>query len=219
MASPVALLGGTFDPIHRGHTAPALELADLFGWSRIHLQPCYAPPHRPAPLATDTQRLAMVKLACDDDPRLFADDFELRQQNPTRTVHTLTRLRTLHAKSSLCFMLGMDSFLNFTSWLNWQQIFELAHLVVLPRPGYHLAELPSALREQLAQRRSHNPADFASGAGRIFIATTRQQDISATELRQQLAERCSDSHAPCPDMLAPQVYAYICAHKLYVKQT
>lgn len=219
MAPPVALLGGTFDPIHRGHTEPALELADLFGWSRVHLQPCYAPPHRPAPQASDTQRLEMVKLACDDDPRLFADDFELRQQQPTRTVHTLSRLRTLHSGSSLCFMLGMDSFINFTSWLNWPQILELAHLVVLPRPGYSLDQLPQALREQLKQRQSLNPTDFHRGAGRIFVASTRQQDISATELRQQLAKLSANRQAPCPSMLAPQVYTYICTHKLYVKQT
>lgn len=218
MSAPIALLGGTFDPIHRGHTEPALELADLFGWSRIHLQPCYAPPHRPAPLATDTQRLAMVKLACNDDPRLFADDFELRQQHPTRTVHTLTRLRTLHQGSSLCFMLGMDSFINFTSWLNWEQILDLAHLVVLPRPGYSLTALPLALQKQLNQRQSTNPVDFNSGAGRIYIATTKQQDISATELRKQLAERPSAPCVPCPSMLAPQVYAYICTHNLYLKQ-
>lgn len=215
--APIALLGGTFDPIHYGHTRPVLELADVFGWSQIHLQPSYAPPHRPAPEASETQRLAMLKLACLDDKRLLADDFELQQQAPTRTVHTLRRLQALHPKSSLCFVLGMDSFINFTSWLHWPQIFEHAHLVVLPRPGYDVKHIPQALNEQLNQRQSNDPDDFQQGAGRIFIASTTQQNISATALRKQLAEAAQTPHAPCPSMLAPQVYAYILRHQLYLK--
>lgn len=217
--APIALLGGTFDPIHYGHTQPALELADQFGWSQIHLQPSFAPPHRPAPEASEAQRLAMVELACMDDHRLVADDFELRQQAPTRTVHTLRRLQSLHPTSSLCFMLGMDSFITFTSWLHWQQIFEYAHLVVLPRPGYDLSNLPQALDEQLRLRQSNLPDDFNKGAGRIYIASTTQQNVSATELRKQLAASMHTPHAPCPSMLAPQVYAYIQTHQLYLKLT
>lgn len=215
--APIALLGGTFDPIHYGHTKPVLELADIFGWSQIHLQPSYAPPHRPTPDASETQRLAMVELACKDDTRLLADDFELRQQAPTRTVHTLRRLQSLHPTSSLCFVLGMDSFVNFTSWLHWQQIFEHTHLVVLPRPGYDLTNLPQTLDEQLSLRQSDDAADFKQGAGRIFIASTTQQNISATALRKQLADNAHNPHAPCPSMLAPQVYAYIQSHQLYLK--
>lgn len=157
----------------------------------------------------------MVKLACADDSRLFADDFELRRGAPTRTVHTLTHLTQVHQGKSLCFMLGMDSFLSFTSWLNWTEILDLAHLIVLPRPGYDVAQAPIELQQQLSQRRSEEVADFSQGAGRIFLARTTPQDISATQLRAQLAARNQLPQAECPELLAPQVYAYIQTHHLY----
>ena len=216
--APVALLGGTFDPIHRGHTQPALQLADRFGWSRIHLQPTFAPPHRPEPSVTDMHRWNMVKLACADDSRLIADDFELRQQQPTRTVHTLAYLQRCHPNASLCFIMGMDSFLNFTSWLDWPGILSRAHLFVLPRPGYNSAAIPDALRPYIVPAGEATPALFSRGAGKVYLAETQPVNISATELRTALASRFGSDGStanPCPALLAPQVYAYIQRHHLY----
>lgn len=221
--APVALLGGTFDPIHRGHTHPALQLADRFGWSQIHLQPTFAPPHRPAPAVSDAHRWNMVKLACDDDARLVADDFELRQQQPTRTVHTLAHLQQRHPKASLCFIMGMDSFINFTSWLDWPGILERAHLFVLPRPGYSPAMIPQPLQPYIVPADKTSPATFSRGAGKVYLADTQPVDISATELRAMLASSASSSVSPasekatnpCRTLLAPQVYAYIRRHNLY----
>lgn len=208
--SQVALLGGTFDPIHKGHTQPALSLAGKLGWHRIHLQPCYAPPHRTAPVASDEQRLAMTRLAAQEDARLFADDFELRQAQPTRTVHTLTHLQKAHPNASLNFIMGMDSFLNFTSWLNWQEILELAHLIVLPRPGYSLSDANPQLQDLLRHRQQQDHGNFAASVGCIYIAETATYNVSATELRQQL--RDTDT---CPEYLSPLVFQYIRAQGLY----
>lgn len=212
---PVALLGGTFDPIHLGHTRPALQLADYFGWSRIHLQPCFAPPHRPAPKVSDAHRLNMVELACEDDPRLFADDFELKQGQPTRTVHTLAALQQQHPGASLCFIMGMDSFINFTSWLDWEGILARAHLCVLPRPGYALEQVPAPLMNHVMRHEDDAPAALSMGSGRVYVANTEPLDISATALRASLAQPEAAIHNPCPTLLSPQVYAYIRAHKLY----
>lgn len=215
-SAPVALLGGTFDPIHLGHTRPVLELADSFGWSHVHLQPCFAPPHRNAPSASDTHRMRMVELACQDDPRLVPDDFELRQQRPTRTHHTLQHLRQLHPHSALCFIMGMDSFLNFTSWLNWRGILQLAHIIVLPRPGYTANTAPQALQDALRERQAKQASAFQTGAGHIYIAETQPYPISATELRAELANRADTGQGLCPSLLSPQVFAYIEQHKLYL---
>lgn len=216
--APVALLGGTFDPIHRGHTQPALQLADLFGWSSVHLQPTFAPPHRSVPAVSDAHRWNMVKLACEDDPRLVADDFELSQQQPTRTVHTLAHLQHRHPNASLCFIMGMDSFINFTSWLDWPGILERAHLFVLPRPGYSASQIPSRLRQFIVPACETAPAIFSRGAGKVYVADTHPINISATELRAMLASTLSSSAPatnPYPTLLAPQVYAYIRRHNLY----
>lgn len=214
--APVAVLGGTFDPIHLGHTQPVLELADRFGWSHVHVQPCFAPPHRQPPHASDAQRMRMVELACQQDARLIADDFELKQQRPTRTHHTLQHLRHIHPHSALCFIMGMDSFLNFTSWLNWQGILQLAHIIVLPRPGYDQSSAPMEIKEILRQHQSQHISAFHSGAGKIYIAETNTYPVSATELRTQLATRSSSATAPCPALLSPQVFSYIQQHQLYL---
>jgi nicotinate-nucleotide adenylyltransferase len=152
----------------------------------------------------------MTQLAAEEDERLFADDFELRQAQPTRTVHTLTHLRASHPRASLHFIMGMDSFINFTGWLNWQQILELAHLIVLPRPGYRLDQADARLQTLLQRRQRTEYADFSEGAGYVFIADTQPYDVSATELRHQL--RHSDT---CPDFLSPQVFQYIRTQGLY----
>ncbi|MGX5914479.1 nicotinate-nucleotide adenylyltransferase [Aliidiomarina sp. Khilg15.8] len=208
--APIALLGGTFDPIHRGHTQPALSLADAFGWQRIHLQPCYTPPHRPPPEASDEQRWTMTQLAAQDDPRLLADDFELRQAKPTRTVHTLTHLRQTEPHTSINFIMGMDSFLSFTNWLNWEDILKLAHLIVLQRPGYSLSDANPELTALLKTRRRDQTDDFATGAGLVYIADSPPYDISATELRRQLRDSNN-----CPSFLSPLVFQYIRAQGLY----
>lgn len=212
----VALLGGTFDPIHNGHTLPALSLADQFGWNQVVLQPSFAPPHRPTPSANDEQRLRMVQLAAQDDPRLLADDFELRQGQPTRTVNTLEHLQSLNPAASFNFIMGMDSFLSFTSWLSWQDILQRAHIIVLPRPGFHLKDANPTLLAELAQRQSLKTNEFSQGAGRIYIAETTPINVSATQLRQLLLSYPRQINAPPPPLIAPQVFEYIKEQQLYL---
>lgn len=207
---PVALLGGTFDPIHYGHIKPALSLADTLGWRKICLQPCFAPPHREPPEANDQQRFQMVMLAAELDSRLIADDWELRQGQPTRTVHTLGHLQAEYPGQSLHFIMGMDSFLSLTTWLNWQQLLELAHLVVLPRPGYELSSASQTLLQLLSRAQTDNAADLQKGSGHIYVAQTTPVDISATELRQQLKD-----HHYCPELLPLSIFQYIRQQGLY----
>ncbi|RUO25281.1 nicotinic acid mononucleotide adenylyltransferase [Aliidiomarina minuta] len=207
---PVALLGGTFDPIHYGHIKPALTLADTLGWQQIRLQPCFSPPHRKPPEASDQQRLQMVRLAAELDCRLVADDWELRQGQPTRTVHTLSHLQAEYPRQSLHFIMGMDSFLSLTSWLNWQQLLTLAHLVVLPRPGYELNNASATLQQLLVNAETDKPAELQSGSGRIYIAQTPAFNISATELRQQLKD-----NPDCPELLPLNIFQYIRQQGLY----
>lgn len=207
---PVALLGGTFDPIHYGHIKPALSLADTLGWQKICLQPCFAPPHREPPLASDQQRLQMVRLAAELDSRLVADDWELRQGKPTRTVHTLSHLQNEYPAQSLHFIMGMDSFLSLTTWLNWQELLTLAHLVVLPRPGYELSNASVPLQQLLADAQTSKPCDLQQGSGHIYLAQTPPLDVSATELRQQLK-----NNAQCPPLLPLNIFQYIRQQGLY----
>ena len=71
---PLGVFGGMFDPIHYGHLRTAHELHEILGLETLTFLPAGDPPHRAAPLADAETRLAMVRAAVADDPRLFVDD-------------------------------------------------------------------------------------------------------------------------------------------------
>ena len=91
----IGIYGGTFDPVHNGHVLSADELCQRLALDELRLIPCRQPPHRPQPLASSQQRLAMVKLAIAGHACLTVDDRELKREGPSYTVETLKTLRNL----------------------------------------------------------------------------------------------------------------------------
>lgn len=205
----VAVLGGTFDPVHWGHLRPVLDLADKCDWDRIHLLPTCAPPHRQQPEVLNTHRLGMLDAAATLDSRLYVNDWELRQGMPSRTLPTLKHFHERCPDATLVFIIGMDSLLTLPEWLHWERLFDYAHFVVMPRPGYSLESARPELKKLLAQRQI-SLSELREGQGGIYIAESSPVDISATELRKQLCEQKS-----CPEFLPEPVWEYIQKHHLY----
>ncbi|RUO21204.1 nicotinate-nucleotide adenylyltransferase [Aliidiomarina iranensis] len=205
----IAIVGGTFDPVHWGHLKPILAVAKDFDFECIHLLPTCAPPHRQQPEVLNTHRLGMLDAACTLDHRFVVNDWELRQGLPSRTLPTLKHFHTVSADATLYFIIGMDSLLNLPDWQHWQRLFDFAHFIVIPRPGYNLADASADVKALLAERQS-NSKEMQTGAGKIFIANTEPLDISATELRQQLK-----NSAQRPELLPEPVWQYIREHDLY----
>lgn len=179
----ICLLGGTFDPIHYGHLRPAREAMEVLGCAVLHVIPAARPPHRPAPVASAAQRLRMVELAVTEFPGFRADDRELRRDGPSYTVLTLESLRAEYGPQPLGLLLGMDAFLGFESWHRWQDILDLAHLVVLTRPGWALEDMAAWAQE----RRADKEMLSRSVAGHVFFLAAAAQHISATQLRAAFA--------------------------------
>ena len=89
----VAVLGGSFNPIHYGHLLLADEVLELLGVDRLLFVPAAAPPHKPAAqLAPAADRFEMVRLAIAGQPRFAVSDLELRRSGPSYTVDTLQEL-------------------------------------------------------------------------------------------------------------------------------
>lgn len=214
----VGLFGGTFDPVHFGHLRPALECLQTLHLSELRLIPSAVPPHRPAPVASAEQRLAMLRLAVAGQPGFVVDGRELRRSGLSYTVDTLRELRTeLGAQRPLCLLLGTDAFLGLTTWHTWQAIPELAHLVVMHRPGYPqeaLVERASApVRTLLTERQLASPAELhAKPAGGIWLQAVTALDISATAIRNTIATGASARY-----LLPDTVWRYIEEHGLYRK--
>jgi nicotinate-nucleotide adenylyltransferase len=213
---PIALLGGTFDPVHYGHLRFADDVRRALRLPEVRLVPAGDPPHRDAPAAPAASRLAMLRLAVAEFPGLVVDDRELRRAGKSYTVATLTELRREYPEAPLLLLLGADAFRGLPTWHRWREIFDLAHLVVVERPGVDLApSLPPALRPIWDERRNDDPAILLSRpAGAIYVQPIAPVAVSATTIREALAHGEVPGR-PGRGLLPPAVLAYIDLHHLY----
>ena len=114
--SPLALLGGTFDPVHFGHLRIASETAAALKLPEVRLIPSKTPVHRTRPSASEAQRLAMLELAVAAVPALAVDDRELKRDSPSYTVLTLESLRAEFPQRPLIWLIGIDAFMHIDHW-------------------------------------------------------------------------------------------------------
>jgi len=211
MKHDLLVLGGTFDPVHYGHLRALEEVREALGLPRALLIPAGHPPHRQSPWAPAHHRLEMVRRAVRHYPQLAVCSFEVERDGPSFTVDTLRHLRAEHGAASLSMVIGMDAFLRFDTWREWERILDLTHLVVTGRPGWPAAELPEALRQALYQRRCADLAELREEAsGKIAFFQVTALEISATRIRSLLAAGRSAAF-----LLPEAVLEYIVAEKLY----
>ena len=179
---PLATLGGTFDPVHLGHLRAAWEASEALD-AEVRLMPAHVPPHRPAPVASAQQRVAILRAALAGQGRLMLDTRELDRSGPSYTFDTLVSLRAEINERPLVLLIGSDAFAGLPSWHRWRELFGLAHFGVLTRPG-HVPPLTGELAEAIAPREVADAhALHASGAGRVLRIAITQLEISATRIR------------------------------------
>lgn len=187
----IGFLGGTFDPIHFGHLRPALEIQQALNLQSLYLLPNYIAPHKEKSLANTQQRIEMVKLAIQETPELQLNTQELLRSTPSYTIDTLKLLRQQYPETPICFIMGMDSLINFDSWYQYQEILDYCHIVVSHRPGWDptFNEVVSAL---LTKHQIQNPVLLHSAlAGYIYFQSTSQLAISSSQIRDLLAAKRS----------------------------
>ena len=213
----IGILGGTFDPVHLGHVALAEAALAGLPLSEVLWLPSGSPGHRASPVASARDRLAMLGLATGGNSRFRIDAAELESGAPTYTVHTLTRMRAqLGDAQPLVLLLGSDSFLSLPTWLRWRELFDLAHIAHVSRPG-HLAGDGGPVPELSAEiaRRAARPEQLAaSAAGRITAFDMAPMDISSSAVRAALAAGQDAGH-----LLPAAVLAYIRSQHLYTEET
>lgn len=209
---PVAILGGTFDPVHFGHLRTALEVKQELGIQQVRLLPCAIPPHRGIPSASPGQRLEMLRLAIADESALSIDERELQRPGPSYMVDTLQSLRQELGETPLCLIMGADAFVGLNQWYHWQEIPELAHIVVVHRPGWQLEQIEQeAMRGMVQQRLVREPAALAaSSAGKILFHPVTPLAISATAIRETIRAGKSAAY-----LLPQAVWHYIRQQQLY----
>lgn len=210
-AEPLALFGGTFDPVHYGHLRCAQEAREKLNLSRLTLLPAGTPPHRRTPQASVKQRLEMLELALQEFPQLEVDDRETRRSGPSYMVDTLRELRQEFPQRPLLLLLGQDAASGLHSWHQWEELFELAHLVIMNRPGTK-PEYRQDLSKQLERRLSTEPGPLMnSTAGRVLNLQVSPLDISATTIKS-IIRLGRNPRA----MLPAAVLRYINENRLYL---
>ena len=180
---PIGIFGGTFDPIHYGHLRSAFEMLQALRFDEVRFMPCGDPPHRGVTYASAGQRLRLVQLAIEGQPGFVADDRELRRDGPSYTVDTLLSLREEFPDRSLGLIVGMDAFLGLPGWHRWDEILDVAHIVVAHRPGWKAPDI-GVLGDLITEHGTHRVDDLhAAMCGRIHIHAVTQLEIASTEIR------------------------------------
>jgi nicotinate-nucleotide adenylyltransferase len=199
----LAILGGTFDPIHQTHVALALAVRAQLPEAEIRLMPNALPPHRASPGVNAQHRLAMCRLATADYPFLRVDDYELKQSTPSYTINSLLHLRAeLGPEQALAWIMGADAYNKIHTWHQHDELLKLGHFIVCTRPGNTLHLKQKTTLNSLTQQAAGLLAEF------IFP----DSHVSATAIRAQLAR----GDTPSADVLHPKVLHYIRQHHLYV---
>jgi nicotinate-nucleotide adenylyltransferase len=187
----VAVLGGTFDPVHNAHLAIARRALGALRPQCIVWLPTGAPGYRAPPVASAADRVAMLRLAVADEPRYSLDERELAPGASGYTYDTLLQLRAERTGTEIVMLLGTDQFAKIQTWYRWRELFELARFAVFARSGWSAPALDVPPQAVIAVELPPLPISASDIRARIG----RGEDVSA--------------------MLPAAVLAYIRAKGLY----
>jgi nicotinate-nucleotide adenylyltransferase len=207
----IGVLGGSFDPIHYGHLHIALDLYQQLHLSEVHFIPCKNPVSDKKIVATQQQRLTMLKLALQPYPYFSIDERELHRPTPSYMIETLASLRHEWGDKPLGLILGYDNLAKLDQWHRWRSLIDYAHLLIVPRPD----QTESYSKEIHAFVKKYQTQDpfllTQQPAGLILMTHIKALPISATYIRKTIA---SGNYAD--GLLPPNVLDYILEQKLYL---
>ena len=195
----IGIMGGTFDPIHRGHLLIAQAALQQLSLHRVMFLPDGDPPHK-EPVSDPQDRLRMVQLACEGELRYVVSDMELKRSGRTYTVDTLRHLKEDSPRDDLVYLVGSDTFFLFPTWRTAEEVANLCRMAILLRPGDSPEQVRAAQADFLLRYglKSH----LLEGVG---------LDLSSSQIR-----RAVQAGEDIGDMVPEAVAGYIRKHGLYL---
>ena len=217
----LALFGGTFDPVHRGHLAAARAARDRFRLDAVHFVVAGCPPHKSrAPLSPYPHRCAMVALACSGEHRL---SLSLAEAGPDfsgdATVYSVDLVRAYRKRlprlAHLYFLIGVDAFLDVGKWRRPEALLDSCDFIVVSRPGFRLETLREALPASVLAPAAGAPRTGRGGAlllrrSTVYLISSVHVDVSSTAIRSRAARGL-----PIRSLVPTAVEEYICNQALY----
>jgi nicotinate-nucleotide adenylyltransferase len=215
MSRRIGVMGGTFDPVHLGHLRAAEEAVEMLRLDTLLFVPAAAPPHKVGKsILPFEHRWRMLELAVKGHPCFELSDIENRLPGKSYTVVTLRKLREeIASLGDLYFLVGMDAFLEMNTWWHFKELFELAHMAVLRRPGYHEEEIGAFLNQNISSLYSRSSADGPFQHPylcSVYCLENTHMGISSTRIRRLAANGGSIRY-----LVLSEVMSYINDKKLY----
>lgn len=210
----IAIIGGTFNPIHYGHLRIAEEAREALSFDRVVFMPTFITPHKlKESLVPPEVRYEMVREAIDGNPAFEISDMEIRRGGRSFTVDTVRELKAADPSAAVSLIIGNDSFNEITTWYEYEELLRLASLVVVQRPRYATRKPAEALPVELARKfwyDSENQAYVNSFGNSVTYLDTTLLDISSSTIRSKVRKGESIRY-----LLPDGVIRLIEAHGLY----
>jgi len=179
----IGIYGGSFDPVHLGHLQTATSIKNELSIDRLFMLPCFEPVHKNSLHYTSQQRLQMLNLAIKEFTNLEIDTQEILRGGSSFMIDTLLDLKESFKNEPICLIIGMDSFINFKTWKNWDEFSKLIHLVVLPRNGDQPVSKTLTTFETV-----ENIDKLKSNlSGHLYFSNSQMIDISSSAIRGKIA--------------------------------
>jgi nicotinate-nucleotide adenylyltransferase len=213
----VAVLGGSFDPVHLGHLHVAESVLSAFSLSQVVLLPCAVPAHKCRKLTWAGHRLAMLRLAIGTDPRFRVSTLEFERDGVSYTIDSLRTLAAEQPSTAPVFVVGLDWLAKIQTWHRWRDLIREFDLIAVDRPGVDVDGVRFDLEREVADRIVFAPGPGAQPGspplgrgGRIFCLSIPRVDISSSLVRSRAAEGAS-----LAGLVPPSVARYIQRHRLF----
>lgn len=198
----IGIYGGSFNPVHNGHTHLAKAAADEFSLDRVIFMPSRISPHRSSEeYVSPEHRLAMLEIVCKRDKRFEVSDYELNSDRVSYTIYTIEHFHQLYPEDELFLLIGSDMLMCFDKWRQYKDILTLCSLGVVSR---NEGDIP------LLEEKARSLSEY----GRIFVCKADAVVVSSTKIRENCVK---NSDFAC--YLDENVVEYIMTNSLYTAQS
>jgi len=182
------LLGGTFNPVHRGHIELGLKIKAAFGLERILYILSAQPPHKKRQALPPAElRLAMLQAALLPHPGLLPCDLELRRRGDSWTIDTILELKAAQPGERFYFIAGSEGFLKIRTWKDYRRILQEVYFIIVLRQGGHRQKVERLLREEGIPCRRENEDPGPPPAAFLHTYVSDYLELSATDIRKKMS--------------------------------
>ena len=210
MPEIIGIFGGTFDPVHNGHTETISHLMTLIPFKKVIVVPDVRPPHRQEAIGSFEDRLAMTRLAFKNHKKVSVKEAGSSRSGPSYAINTVKDILKKERNVQIAVIVGSDAFAKIDSWYRWKELLGLVNFVVMKRPGFSTPKNKKSF-ELISQKNEIDELVQHNGTGRVVEVKVKPLRISSSGIRGNL-----DKGIDINLLVGPKVREYLISNRLYV---